>query len=410
MLSVARAASPDSPQGALNTSGPSRVQLDPLPYASITVPGLTDPIQLQERLGKDRFRTTIYTTSHPDILVKIFHLNAEGGTRRVEIEGDFRMEIGNYLALAEPSVSTPFKGFVPKQFAPQMHAYGRGKNGEYGYIAMEFVRGQNLIDWRHQQPGGPRSEDFHALGSWLQVIVGSFRANGIVLMDLKLENIILRAPASYDNDIPVKVIDMGDLLMGRHNNPHKLKMFPYCTTIGYAEAFENLATLHAGRFLGVDTDLFSMGVALFELATGEAHFPVSDKLRTHFTPEALEALANLHQHYLSEFPHLSGHFRDIHTQLKENALYFETFWQLLQYAHAAHWDPSEPEERQRHILDVHVLPIGSEFIAAALPEPLRWAAESIARATAPKQARFADIEELDCAFSAAYAQSQSTGV
>ncbi len=402
MFSVA----PLSPPLASNLIG-----IKPLPIAQIVVPGYREPIQLLERLGHARSRTSIFSTSQPEMLVKLFHLNAEDGSRRVEIEGAFRMEIGNYLALAGPETSAAFRGHSPNHFAPLMFVSGREKTTDFGYLAIEFVRGLNLLDWRHRLDGGPGVVEFHALGSWLNVVVGSFRANGIALMDFKLENVILRDPDSLrDDDVPLKIIDMGDLLMGRHNNPHKLKMVAYSTTIGYAEVFENMATLRAGKFLGVDCDLFSLGVALLELATGKAHFPLTDQLRDSIPADALHALTDMHQQHLAEFPHLNGHFLDFAAQLKEGYLYMETFWQLLQLCYAPGLNHSASTfEQQCRVLNEQVLPIGIDFIAEILPEHLRWAAQPIAKATAPRQIRYADIEGIDHDFSSAFAQSQAGG-
>src|SRR5215470_9554771 len=148
---------------------------------------------------------------------------------------------------------------------PRLYTFGED-NGCY-YLVMEFVSGSPLNE--ELEDKGPFTSD-RAVPIITQVLdaVGYAHKNGVIHRDLKPDNIILvRDKLVRDKDsIVVKVLDFGIAKMVGGEN---------LTMTG--EGFGTPSYMSPERILGrseVDlrTDIYSVGIILFEMLTGQVPF------------------------------------------------------------------------------------------------------------------------------------------
>ncbi|NJM11025.1 MAG: serine/threonine protein kinase [Synechococcaceae cyanobacterium SM1_2_3] len=136
---------------------------------------------------------------------------------------------------------------------------------EYGeeegvpYIVMEYVQGHELRDYLKERQPLPPANAIAVIVQVLQAL-GHAHANGIVHRDIKPANIILLA------DNQVKVTDFGIARMEAGTGMTQVGMM--VGTPGYMspEQFQ-------GKEADRRSDLFAVGVVLFELLTGMRPFP-----------------------------------------------------------------------------------------------------------------------------------------
>src|SRR5262245_27489025 len=139
--------------------------------------------------------------------------------------------------------------------------YALGREEGSLYIASEFIDGSNLYQLM-VKGGGPFSVD-----RALSVIADSARGlkeahrMGVVHRDLKPENIMVR-----DSDGVVKVLDFG-IAKDLHASIAMTRPGMYMGTAGYS-APEQIR----GDAVDARTDVFSLGVILYELLTGKVAF------------------------------------------------------------------------------------------------------------------------------------------
>lgn len=138
-----------------------------------------------------------------------------------------------------------------------------GQAGGYHYIATEFIEGQTL---RQLLAGQPRGLDRRVLLEVIMQTASALRAAheaGIVHRDIKPENIMMR-PDGF-----VKVLDFGLAKLRETANVPDFKTQPgnLAGTIQYLSPEQV-----AGKATDRRSDLFSLGVVAFELATGVSPF------------------------------------------------------------------------------------------------------------------------------------------
>jgi serine/threonine protein kinase len=143
-------------------------------------------------------------------------------------------------------------------------------------IAMEYISGRPI-----NQPGGqdrlPR-ESLLAIGRQIAAGMAAAHAAGIVHGDLKPENVMVTAEGL------VKVLDFG---LARRLRRNPLAASDDTADLGLAEQGDGL--FGTPRFLapeqargeaaGPASDVFSLGLILYELATGKMAFPAGNLLR-----------------------------------------------------------------------------------------------------------------------------------
>jgi hypothetical protein len=155
-----------------------------------------------------------------------------------------------------------------------------------------------------------------------------------------------------------------------------------------------VSNLQAGVPPGVASDVFSAGVALFEMATGNSRLMIDP-----VTAEEMLAAPAMHLFRDSQindvwraFPHLKRELPLVQSQLRERRLLFSELWHLLKAyvsAKVPEWD-TLPEEQHGQIL----LSTGTTFIMEQLPPALGWLAGAIARATTLRSLRANSMGEL----------------
>jgi serine/threonine protein kinase len=147
--------------------------------------------------------------------------------------------------------------------------FGRMPDGSF-FLALEFVAGRSLRAELDHGPVAPR----RAIRIMQGVVAGvaAAHAKGIVHRDLKPENIMLVDHAG-DADF-VKVLDFGiakvaDVSSAGHGNVAQT-LTKAGTVIGTPDYMSPEQAL--GRAVDVRSDLYSLGVVLYELLTGSAPF------------------------------------------------------------------------------------------------------------------------------------------
>ena len=135
--------------------------------------------------------------------------------------------------------------------------YEYGEDGDWAYIAMEFVQGDALSSVLKNKP---RFEVPQICDIMLSILRGLSYAhsNGVVHRDIKPSNIMLR------DDGVVKLMDFG---IARIESSNLTRIGTVLGTPGYMSP-EQLV----GKPVDHRSDLFSAGILLYELLTGEMAF------------------------------------------------------------------------------------------------------------------------------------------
>jgi len=135
--------------------------------------------------------------------------------------------------------------------------YDYGEDGGTAYIAMEFVRGRSLKDYFDKGERFPIAQVARTMGELLSAL-GYASKNGIVHRDIKPANIILL------EDGTVKVADFG---IARIQSSEFTQAGQILGTPSYMSPEQFMGQPVDGR-----SDLFSAGVVLYQLLTGERPF------------------------------------------------------------------------------------------------------------------------------------------
>lgn len=161
-----------------------------------------------------------------------------------------------------------------------VHALGKTPAGE-PFIAMEYVEGQTLRHLLHRQPPTLKA----ALDIAIQIAAGAGAAHaiGIVHRDLKPENVIVR------EDGLVKVLDFGlaKLAAGGLPADDATRTQVKTDTGVVMGTFTYMAPEQArGQEVDTRTDIWALGVMLYELASG--HVPFAGDTRSDVLVSILE--------------------------------------------------------------------------------------------------------------------------
>ncbi|MBM3882089.1 MAG: hypothetical protein FJ387_20605 [Verrucomicrobia bacterium] len=339
-------------------------------------------VQLAQVFAQNE-ETELYFTDHRGVVVKLFDLSC-GKADEVSYGPymSFRLELANYEEL---EVISQLRSFVPAYYGAHID-YVR----KFAYIAMEYLDGQDLKSWcdqaaAHSYPGEWLDEFRRAVCDALSII-HLFHEHGIILIDFKPENIIRR------HDHVIKFVDLGAWFTPRHRRD--LQTYVYSATPDHAEVLIDASNLQAGVPPTEASDIFSAGVALFELATGTSRLAIEPH-----TADAVLAAASIYLFRDSQirdvwraFPHLHQILPLVQTQLKERRLLFSEVWPLLKAYVAkqvADWE-TLPLENQDQV----ILSTGTTFIMEQLPPRLLWLAGPIAHATTLRTLRPKRITDL----------------
>ncbi len=191
------------------------------------------------------------------VAVKVFPAELtqdEGRLRR------FKQEARAILALNHPNILTVFE---------------IGETGSLYYMATEFIEGETL---RHYLWRNTLKVD-EAIGIVIQVAMALEAAHtaGIIHRDIKPENIMLR-PDRFARDRLVKVLDFG---LAKLTEREPMATDPEAVTMPIANTNPGAIIGTSGYMspeqaqgdvIDTRTDIFSLGVVLYEIVAGQAPF------------------------------------------------------------------------------------------------------------------------------------------
>ncbi|MCA1637580.1 MAG: protein kinase [Acidobacteria bacterium] len=167
------------------------------------------------------------------------------------------------------------------------HIYEIGESDNLHYIAMEYVEGESLSEKIAGRPL-PISE-IASIGAQIADALDEAHSKGITHRDIKSDNVML------DQRGRVKVLDFGlakisqksDAVNSEAATQVKTNLGVVMGTVSYMSPEQSL-----GRETDARTDIWSLGVVLYEMATGKLPFTANsitetiDKI-THSQPEAI---------------------------------------------------------------------------------------------------------------------------
>jgi serine/threonine protein kinase len=336
-----------------------------------------------ERLLATGLDTHVFHTDHPGVVVKVFDLDC-GKEDEVSYGpyADFELELANFdFILNHEGLRT----FVPVYYGANIDYAAK-----YAFIAMEYLEGQNLKSWCDDaRPAGlsnPWIELFRESVHEALSILQSFHHHGVILMDFKPENVMRLSNQQ------IKFVDLGAWLTPRF--AVDLDKYVYSATPDHAEVLIDASNLQTGVAPTVATDLFSAGVALFEMATGHSRVIIDGPAASQILGD--HTLCNFRDSQIKAvwhaYPHLKEALPLLEQQLNQGHLLFADLWHLLKAyvtANVADWE-SLTHAQQEHML----LETGTTFIRDQLPSPLAWLANPIAQATTLRSLRLKTVPEL----------------
>ena len=347
----------------------------------LDLPGL-GRIALTE-IFKQTTETTIYLTDNPNIVVKLFDLDC--GKEDEVSYGPytrFTLELANFEDIINQE---SLRRFVPVY-------YGANINYEkkYAYIAMEFFRGEDLQTWcdTAANEGFPPewTNEFKEAIYEAFSILTQFHKHGIVVVDFKPDNILRLGERG------VKFVDLGAFFTPRHHNaPEK---YVYTATPDYAELLIDVSNIDTGLPPSGAADIFSAGVALFEMATGNSRLEIADATAEEILgrPEIYRFRDSQIRDLWRSYPHLQSLLPLVETQLHDRRLMFSEVWHVLKGYIAGKvpdWESLSTEQR-----DQIILATGTTFISEQLPESLQWLSNPIAQSTVLRSIRLKRVTDL----------------
>jgi len=357
----------------------------PAKFAGLKVdlPGL-GRIELTE-IFKQTTETSIYCTDNPNIVVKLFDLECDSDRPDEVAYGPytrFGLELANFEDIVNHE---SLRRFVPVYFGANINY-----EGKYAYIAMEFFHGEDLQTWcdNAANEGFPPewvAEFKEAIYEALSILT-QFHKLGIVVVDFKPDN-VLRV-----GERGVKFVDLGAFFTPRHHNaPEK---YVYSATPDYAELLIDISNIDTGLPPSEAADIFSAGVALFEMATSHSRLEIAEATAEEILqhPEIFRFRDSQIKDIWRAYPHLKDLLPLVETQLHDRRLLFSEVWHVLKGYIAGKvpdWETLEAEQRDRIILET-----GTTFITEQLPEPLQWLAGPIAHSTVLRSIRLKKVTDL----------------
>ena len=352
-------------------------------YAGLTVDlvGL-GKVQLTHLLNKNS-ETRVYHTTHPRIVVKMFDLSC-GKADEISYGPymSFGLEVANFediLALED------LRPYVPAYYGANINY-----DQKFAFIAMEYLDGQNLKAWCEEAAVGGYEGEW--LGEFKEAvyetlsIVTRFHEHGIILIDFKPDNIIRHRERG------VEFVDMGAFFTPRHHG--ETEKYVYSATPDYAELLIDASNVQAGVPPTEASDIFSTGVALFELANGASRLEIQAETADEIleNPSIFLFRDSQIRDLWRSYPHLKDVLPTVEKQLRDRRILFSELWNLLKGYIAtklADWD-SLPQEQRDQI----ILATGTTFILDQIPPPLQWLAGPIARATVLRSMRLKNVADL----------------
>ena len=172
---------------------------------------------------------------------------------------------------------------VQNDFVTRLHEVG--EDAGHHYLAMEYVAGTNLKEWLAQQ--GPLSETkaLNIVGDISRALVDA-HGREIVHRDIKPENVLLQRKSTDNsnesesaNSLDEFQIKLSDFGIARHvNQSESLEVTQAGSMLG-TPRYMSPQQCKASDEIGPQSDIYSMGIMLFELLAGSTPFDADDAMK-----------------------------------------------------------------------------------------------------------------------------------
>lgn len=164
-----------------------------------------------------------------------------------------------------------------------LHDFGVTGDGAHLYLVMELLEGEPLSD-RLEREGRLPPDIAVSMARQIATALAAAHEAGVVHRDLKPENVLVQP------DGHLKVVDFGIARIYEHDGASSLSVTDTNTIVG-TPLYMSPETV-ARRPIGPASDLYSLGVMLFEMLTGRAPF------------EETEAVLLMSAHLITPAPRL----------------------------------------------------------------------------------------------------------
>jgi serine/threonine-protein kinase len=168
---------------------------------------------------------------------------------------------------ADPSFAARFKQEAQAAAALQspyiVGIFDWGKDGDTYYIVMEYLRGTDLKSGIRSH-GALESRKVAQIGSQICAALSVAHKHDIIHRDIKPQNIMVQPDGN------IKVMDFG---IARAKNSHLTQDNSVLGTAHYVSPEQT-----QGKPLGPTSDLYSLGIVMYEAATGKVPFDGDDAI------------------------------------------------------------------------------------------------------------------------------------
>lgn len=167
----------------------------------------------------------------------------------------------------DPSFAARFKQEAQAAAALQspyiVAVYDWGRDGDIYYIVMEYLRGTDLKSGIRKH-GALDSKKVAQIGSQIAQALAEAHKHDIIHRDIKPQNIMVQPDGN------IKVMDFG---IARAKNSHLTQDNSVLGTAHYVSPEQT-----QGKPLGVTTDIYSLGIVMYEAACGRVPFDGDDAI------------------------------------------------------------------------------------------------------------------------------------
>ena len=168
---------------------------------------------------------------------------------------------------ADPSFAARFKQEAQAAAALQspyiVSVYDWGKDADTYYIVMEYLRGTDLKSGIRKH-GALDCKKVAQIGSQIAQALSVAHKHDIIHRDIKPQNIMVQPDGN------IKVMDFG---IARAKNSHLTQDNSVLGTAHYVSPEQT-----QGKALGPTTDIYSLGIVMYEAATGQVPFQGDDAI------------------------------------------------------------------------------------------------------------------------------------